>query len=457
MGSTCHICGKYYSRKSNLKHHIKQVHDMQETNHHITALEGASEMFLHPFTMGISGPTGCGKSEWVKQLLLSNTIQPAPERIIFLYKRWQPLYDTLHKTVQPKIEFMPEIPDNIDSDDFICPKVRNVLILDDLMTTATKDQRITNLFCEGSHHRNLSVIALNQNLYFGKDPTQRRNTQYLVLFKNAIDQMPVLTLARQMYPTNPNLLIKQFQEATEQPYGHLVVNLKPHTQDHLRLKANIFDDKTDDTTKPLDVHASSNDIKEPQKIKDNTPQNNSHKDNSLKEDSLNTPTKQKHAMSDLSEDDSDDLRSLGDIREVDDRCFLLLMTEAKIMNTKQWCTNYDVLLKRGIRGKHAITHAWDMMLPLDKKTFLELYENLLLKLLLLWGDYKHHTIFATALTLLNGKGGEESAVKEAVEKHKHLFDFNELQLKSEDTMDIGNETNQESEDDEVVASRSVEY
>jgi hypothetical protein len=38
------------------------------------------------------------------------------------------------------------------------------------MSTAAKDPRINDLFTEGSHHRNLTVIALNQNLYFGKPP-----------------------------------------------------------------------------------------------------------------------------------------------------------------------------------------------------------------------------------------------------------------------------------------------
>ena len=71
-----------------------------------------------------------------------------------------------------------------------------MIVLDDLMSTSAKDPRINDLFTEGSHHRNPSVIALTQNLYFGKDPTQRRNCQYLVLFNNPIDQQPIATLAR---------------------------------------------------------------------------------------------------------------------------------------------------------------------------------------------------------------------------------------------------------------------
>ena len=63
-----------------------------------------------------------------------------------------------------------------------------MVILDDLMYTAAKDSRVNELFTEGGHHRNLSAIAINQNLYFNKDPTQRRNCHYPVMFNNLVDQ-----------------------------------------------------------------------------------------------------------------------------------------------------------------------------------------------------------------------------------------------------------------------------
>jgi hypothetical protein len=58
--------------------------------------------------------------------------------------------------------------------------VRNMIVLDDLMSSAATDPRITDLFSEGTHHRNLSVVVLNLNLYFSKDPTQRRNCCHLL-------------------------------------------------------------------------------------------------------------------------------------------------------------------------------------------------------------------------------------------------------------------------------------
>ena len=68
------------------------------------------------------------------------------------------------------MEFVIGITYDLDGDHYFDPRIRKVIVLDDLMSTAAKDSRINDLFTEGSHHRNLTVIALNQNLYFAKPP-----------------------------------------------------------------------------------------------------------------------------------------------------------------------------------------------------------------------------------------------------------------------------------------------
>ena len=106
------------------------------------------------------------------------------------------------------------------------------------MSTATKDQRVTDLFTEGRHHRNLSVIAINQHLYYSKDPTQRRNCHYIALFNNPVDQQPVVTLARQMYPGRTQMFMDTYEKAVAKPFGYLLVDLKPTTTTDQRLVPN---------------------------------------------------------------------------------------------------------------------------------------------------------------------------------------------------------------------------
>ncbi len=178
-------------------------------------------VFKHPCTCMISAPTNSGKTYFLSKVLAraKEKISPAPQRIIWLYKRWQPLYDYISKHVKPKVEFIRGIPLNLEKDEFLDPRINNVIVLDDMASEAAKDRRVTDLFTEGSHHRNLSVFALNQNLYFSKDPTQRRNCQYLVLFNNPIDKQPIMTLSRQMYPSNSQELLRHFDEAVSKPTG----------------------------------------------------------------------------------------------------------------------------------------------------------------------------------------------------------------------------------------------
>ena len=76
--------------------------------------------------------------------------------------QWQHLYDSIRRKI-PKIEFVNGIPDHLNDQHCINVGKRNRLVFDDLMTNARFDQRIADLFTKGSHHRNISVVYLNQN------------------------------------------------------------------------------------------------------------------------------------------------------------------------------------------------------------------------------------------------------------------------------------------------------
>ena len=46
------------------------------------------------------------------------------------------MYDVIQETVYPKVDFIRGIPLDLDQDSFINPSARNLVILDDLMSTA---------------------------------------------------------------------------------------------------------------------------------------------------------------------------------------------------------------------------------------------------------------------------------------------------------------------------------
>jgi len=71
-----------------------------------------------------------------------------------------------------------------------------LLILDDLMSET--NELVANVFTKISHHRNVSVVYLTQNL-FDKNKYARTislNAHYLVLFKNPRDATQFATLAK---------------------------------------------------------------------------------------------------------------------------------------------------------------------------------------------------------------------------------------------------------------------
>ena len=65
----------------------------------------------------------------------------------------------------PHIEFVKGIPTALEKDSHFDVNKRNFIVFDDQMIDVSKDKRIVNLFTRGSHHRDLSVIYIVQNLF----------------------------------------------------------------------------------------------------------------------------------------------------------------------------------------------------------------------------------------------------------------------------------------------------
>ena len=144
----------------------------------------------------------------------------------------------------PHILFIEGIPENLN--EYIDPKFRNLIVIDDLMSETGSDKKVTNLFTKGSHHRNLSVILLLQNLFYnGKESrTISLNAHYIVLFKNPRDNTIVTSLAKQMYPGKIKFLQEAFRDATKLPYHYLFLDLKPYTDEKFRVRTCIMPSET---------------------------------------------------------------------------------------------------------------------------------------------------------------------------------------------------------------------
>jgi hypothetical protein len=191
-------------------------------------------VFKHPFTCLVSGPTQCGKTHFTLRVLanVKKMVTPTPARIIWCRGEDQDL----------EVPEGVEIHDGLDVINEIDGSEPILLILDDLMQEAGDEQQVVNLFTKGSHHRNLSVIMLLQNMFHrGKFVrTMSLNTHYMVLFKNPRDAGQIRVLAGQLFPGNTQFLVDAYRQATSRPHGYLLLDFKQDTPDSLRVVSDVL-------------------------------------------------------------------------------------------------------------------------------------------------------------------------------------------------------------------------
>jgi hypothetical protein len=186
----------------------------------------------------VAGPTGCGKTTFILELVenASKMISPPPARVIWIYDDHQKVFDQLTDRVTFTRDL--DVVDDLPTD------VPHLVVIDDQMTEDGSD-KILKLFTKGSHHRNLSVIYIVQNL-FDKAKQHRTislNTHYLIVFKNPRDNSQIEHLARQVFPGHSRLVLQAFRDASARPFGYLLFDFRQETPDSLRMRTNELPDE----------------------------------------------------------------------------------------------------------------------------------------------------------------------------------------------------------------------
>lgn len=189
--------------------------------------------------MVIAGPSGCGKSTFVNCLLNHlDIVHVKFEKIFWCNPEVNALPTNLNHI--KNLKFLDYIPNNFNNE-----KNRPILIvLDDILTEmdSNAEQSICELFTKGSHHRNISVILITQNI-FSKGRYTRTcslNATYIVFFKNPRDKTQFNYLARQIYPENFKALQNLYKRITQIGHSYLFIDLSQGINDLLRFRTNIF-------------------------------------------------------------------------------------------------------------------------------------------------------------------------------------------------------------------------
>lgn len=191
-------------------------------------------VFKSPSTCMISGPTGCGKTYLLLNILKhAHIFDESPVRIIWCYS----IYQEIFTEYKDAIEFHEGLCDIKSLQNIPGHKI---IILDDLMNKLNED--VAETFTVFSHHLNITVFFITQNI-FHKNKYMRDvslNTQYLILFGQRRDASQVSVLATQMFPTNRKEFIKVYKEVTSEPYGYLLCDLHPKNKYSVLLRTHIL-------------------------------------------------------------------------------------------------------------------------------------------------------------------------------------------------------------------------
>ena len=119
-------------------------------------------------------------------MLQMKTFQPLCSRILYFYKHFQTIYDTLMQSIAD-IEFIQgvdsELIENLPADG-----TKYLLIFDDSLDILSQSEKF-NATATAGRHRNLNCVYIKHNL-FHKNKTGRDaelQTNHIVLFKSPRD------------------------------------------------------------------------------------------------------------------------------------------------------------------------------------------------------------------------------------------------------------------------------
>ena len=168
--------------------------------------QATSFKFIPPFRVLLTGPTNCGKSSMILDIMkhYDTFFEKKFDYVIYYHAG----HDGLGESRRNYIEQLKEhIPDLIVIEGLpIMSKVAKLdgskcLLLDDLFHQLADNDDFVKLCTAGSHHANISFFLTTQNLYW---PSRHRVTilrqcSDLIIFQGILDKSVLYTLSRQLF------------------------------------------------------------------------------------------------------------------------------------------------------------------------------------------------------------------------------------------------------------------
>ena len=201
------------------------------------------------FKLFLSGPSKCGKSYFMGQLLanLDSIAEKPPQRVVYVYGYWQDKMTDMQaknlvdvfiegggNDLHTKLRDYQRIVNNEDL----------LVIFDDQMMDNKGGgglKTIAELYGQGARHMGMSLCFICQDIFYENKDFRfiRKNSDYWIFFKNPKDVQAINLISNRI--TTNSTLTRIYQEATVQPYSYLLIDTRQQANRYTRFLSQLFD------------------------------------------------------------------------------------------------------------------------------------------------------------------------------------------------------------------------
>ncbi len=203
----------------------------------INGREITDSKLTKPFRLIIAGPSGAGKTTFLKELVNNCHFDSPFEKIYYHYPDY---LDELPIQFDQIVEYKQGL---LDVNDFVTIPKNSLIIYDDMMNECGKSEDTMKLFTVMARKRNVSLIYLVQNIYDNSKHFRnlRLNASGVVMFNfsasNDISKRVIAQFGLQS--TLPRRLLDHIYS---KPYSYIYVDLNTGRQKAFDVvRGNIFD------------------------------------------------------------------------------------------------------------------------------------------------------------------------------------------------------------------------
>jgi GTPase SAR1 family protein len=191
--------------------------------------------FQIPSNIMLWGSSSSGKTTLLLKIVKNarEMFYPKPAQIVYSYGEFN---DAVPKMRAMGVTVYAAVP----TPEFLktCAKPL-LLILDDQMLAVSKNF-LDELFTKISHHQNICVIFVTQNMFAKNLLVARQNSHYIIMMRAPNSAMHIKTLAIQLFADKYREFMNAYNDATKEPYGYLVIDLHPRSNPMLKLRSKIL-------------------------------------------------------------------------------------------------------------------------------------------------------------------------------------------------------------------------